>query len=316
MSRIDELLEKAQSVAISGHVRPDGDCIGSVMALYLYIRKNRPDIKAHVYLEKPSLVFSCIQGVQEIDSKMESEEIYDVYFVLDTAADRIGAAIPIYERAKCKVNIDHHISNPGCGDINILVHQGSSTSEIIYQNIDHEKMDTEIAKAIYMGIAHDTGVFKYSNTTPDTLRAVAHLMEFGFDFSKLIDETFYEKNYHQTQILGRALLESIRFMEGRCIFTAVTKKMMDFYGVGTTDLDGIVNQLRIITGVECAIFLYQTAEMEYKVSLRSNSYVNVSEIATYFGGGGHVRAAGCTMKGTVHDVINNLSSRLILQMEQ
>ena len=124
MSRIDELLEKAQSVAISGHVRPDGDCIGSVMALYLYIRKNRPDIKAHVYLEKPSLVFSCIQGVQEIDSKMESEEIYDVYFVLDTAADRIGAAIPIYERAKCKVNIDHHISNPWCTNILISPQPG------------------------------------------------------------------------------------------------------------------------------------------------------------------------------------------------
>lgn len=316
MSRIDELLENAKTVAISGHVRPDGDCIGSVMALYLYIKKNRPEIKVQVYLEKPADIFHCIQGVEEIDSKMESDEIYDVFFVLDTAADRIGAALPLYEKAKLKVNLDHHISNPGSGDINILVHQGSSTSEIVYQNIDHQKMDEEIAKAIYMGIAHDTGVFKYSNTTPDTLRAVAHLMEFGFDFSKLIDETFYEKTYHQNQIMGRAMLESIRFMDGKCIFTTVTKKMMDFYGVGTGDLDGIVNQLRIITGVECAIFLYQVGEMEYKVSLRSNSYVNVSEIATYFGGGGHIRAAGCTMKGTVHDVINNLSSRIILQMEQ
>ena len=112
------------------------------------------------------------------------------------------------------------------------------------------------------------------------------------------------------------MLESIRFMDGKCVVSTVTKKMMDFYGVGPGDLDGIINQLRIIKDVECAIFLYQVGEMEYKVSLRSNRYVNVSEIASYFGGGGHIRAAGCTMKGTPHDVINNLSSRIILQIEK
>ena len=316
MYKIDELLQKAKTVAISGHVRPDGDCVGSVMALYLYIKKNMPEIQAKVFLEKPSDVFYCIPGVEDIDTVMESQEVYDIFFVLDTAADRIGNACPIYERAKLKVNIDHHISNPGTGDINILVPQGSSTSEVVYRNIDPTKLDSSIAMAIYMGIAHDTGVFKYSNTTPDTLRAVAHLMEYGFDFSKLIDETFYEKTYHQNQIMGRAMLESIRFMEGKCVVSTVTKKMMDFYHVTAGDLDGIINQLRIIKGVECAIFLYQVGEMEYKVSLRSNSYVNVSVVASYFGGGGHIRAAGCTMKGTPHDVINNLSARISLQMEK
>ena len=316
MYKIDELLTDVKTVAISGHIRPDGDCVGSVMALYLYIKKNMPELEVKVFLEKPSEVFSCIQGVDEIDSQMESNQIFDIFFVLDTAADRIGAAYSIYENAKLKVNIDHHISNPGSGEINILVPQGSSTSEVVYQNIDPKKLDQEIAKAIYMGIAHDTGVFKYSNTTPETLRTVACLMEYGFDFSQLIDQTFYEKTYHQNQIMGRAMLESIRFMDGKCVVSTVTKKMMDFYGVGPGDLDGIINQLRIIKDVECAIFLYQVGEMEYKVSLRSNRYVNVSEIASYFGGGGHIRAAGCTMKGTPHDVINNLSSRIILQIKK
>lgn len=316
MYKIDELLMNVKTVAISGHIRPDGDCVGSVMALYLYIKKNMPQIHVKVFLEKPSPVFSCIQGIHEIDSQMKSDQSFDIFFVLDTAADRIGDAYSIYEKAKRKINIDHHISNRGSGEINILVPQGSSTSEVIYQNIDPKKIDLEIAKAIYMGIAHDTGVFKYSNTTPDTLRVIAHLMEYGFDFSRLIDETFYEKTYHQNQIMGRAMLESLRFMNGKCIVSTVTKRMMDFYGVGPGDLDGIINQLRIIKGVECAIFLYQVGEMEYKVSLRSNRYVNVSEIATYFGGGGHIRAAGCTMKGTPHDVINNLSSRITLQMEK
>lgn len=314
MSKIDALLKDARSVAISGHIRPDGDCIGSVMGLYLYIKKNMPEKEVAVFLEKPADCFLCIKGVDEIDSLMESDKIYDIFFVLDTASDRIGAALPIYERAKRKVNIDHHVSNTGSGEVNILVPHGSSTSEVVYDNIDVTKLDKEIAKALYMGIAHDTGIFRYSNTTPDTVRKVASLMEYGFDFPKLIDETFYEKSYRQSQITGRALLESIRFMEGKCIVSSISKKMLDFYGVTNKDLDGIINQLRVIKGVECAIFMYQTGEMEYKVSLRSNSYVDVSTIATYFGGGGHIRAAGCTMKGTVHDVINNLSARIALQM--
>lgn len=115
-------------------------------------------------------------------------------------------------------------------------------------------MDAEIAKALYLGIVHDTGVFQYSNTTPNTLRIAAKLLAYGFDFSKLIDETFFEKTYVQNQVLGRALLESVRFMDGRCIFSSIDLKTMEFYKVVPKDLDGIVSQLRITKGVECAIF--------------------------------------------------------------
>mgnify|MGYP000831707115 FL=1 len=107
-------------------------------------------------------------------------------------------------------------------------------------------MDAEIAKALYLGIVHDTGVFQYSNTTPDTLRIAAKLLAYGFDFSKLIDETFCEKTYVQNQVLGRALLESVRFMDGRCIFSSIDLKTMEFYKVVPKDLDGIVSQLRTV----------------------------------------------------------------------
>ena len=123
----------------------------------------------------------------------------------------------------------------------------------------------------------------------------AKLISYGFDFSRLIEETFYEKTYLQTQILGRALLESILFMDGKCVVSVIDRKTMDFYGASPQDLEGIVSQLRSIKGVECAIFMYETGVLEYKVSMRSGGLVNVSQIASYFGGGGHVRAAGCTM---------------------
>ena len=120
----------------------------------------------------------------------------------------------------------------------------------------------------------------------------------------------------QNQILGRALLESVTFREGKCIFSVVRRKDMEFYGVESSDLDGIVDQMRVTEGVEVAIFLHETENHVYKVSMRSNNYVDVSKVAAYFGGGGHVRAAGCTMSGSVHDVINNLSGHIDRQMKE
>ena len=314
MSRLEELLEGAKDVALSGHIRPDGDCVGSVMSIYQYIRKNMPNVEVKVFLETPSSVFDCISGVEEIDSHMETLQEYDVFIALDCTNDRLGKAEAIYQRAKKKINIDHHVSNSGCGDINIVVPDASSTCEVVYELLDSEKLDIEIAKTLYIGMIHDTGVFKYSNTSPKTLNIAAKLISYGFDFPKIIDETFYEKTYIQTLVCAKAVSESVRFMEEKCIFSVVDKDMMEFYVVGPKDLDGVINQLRIVKGVECAIFMYQTGTMEYKVSMRSNGLVNVSEIASFFGGGGHVRAAGCTMKGTVHDVINNLSAQIALQM--
>ena len=131
---------------------------------------------------------------------------------------------------------------------------------------------------------------------------------------KLIEESFYQKTYLQTQIMGRALMESIRFMDGRCIVSMVDRKTMEFYNAVPGDLDGIVNQLRNIKGVDCAIFMYETNVLEYKVSMRSNENVDVAKVAAFFGGGGHVRAAGCTMKGTFHDCVNNLSLHIDKQL--
>ena len=314
MKIIDEI-KGAKTIGISGHVRPDGDCIGSVMGLFLYLTKVLPDARIDVYLEKPADIFSCIQDIDKIRPDFNADIRYDVFFAMDCNAERLGPAETIFEKAGKKINIDHHISNPGCGDVNILNPESSSTCELLYELLEEEQIDEEIAKALYIGIIHDTGVFKYSNTSPKTLCLAAKLIAFGFDFPKLIDETFYEKTYMQSQIMGRAILESVRFLGGKCIVSIVSKKMMNFYQATPKDLDGIINQLRIVKGVECAIFMYETNDMEYKVSLRSNGEVDVAAIAVLFGGGGHMRAAGCTMKGTYHDAINNLSVHIEEQLK-
>ena len=317
MEKINLLEEcrDAKSIVISGHVRPDGDCIGSCMAMYLYLKKALVDTEITVCLEKPADIFNCIKDIEKIDSSF-SAKTPDVFIALDCESTRLGEAEALFEKAKKRINIDHHVSNKlGCGDVNYVVQGISSTAELVYELIDKSYMDEELAKAIYIGIIHDTGIFKYSNTSPKTMRIAADLLEYEFDFPAIIDETFYEKTYVQNQLLGRALLESIMFMDGKCIVSAINQKILSFYNAKPEDLDGIINQLRIIKGVECAIFMYETGNQEYKVSLRSCNYIDVSKVASYFGGGGHVRAAGCNMSGTFHDVVNNISKQIERQMK-
>ncbi len=307
MLNLLEECKEAGRIGISGHIRPDGDCVGACLGLWQYLKKCLPQTHVRVFLEKPADIFNEIKGFDEIDSEFPEEEPFDVFFVMDCGADRLGEAEKNFKAAVKTINIDHHISNPGCGTICYIKPQVGSSSELVYDLMEEGMMDRDIAMAIYIGIIHDTGVFQYSNTSPATMEKGAKLIRYGFDFPRMIRETFYQKTYLQAQVMGRALMESIRFLDGQCIVSVLDKKAMDFYNVESQDLDGIVNQLRNIKGVECAVFMYQTATLEYRVSLRSGERVNVAAIASFFGGGGHARAAGCTMKGTFHDCINNLS---------
>lgn len=308
--------EGAARIGISGHVRPDGDCVGAVLGLQMYLKKCLPETEIKVFLEQPAEIFRELKGFGEIVSDFPEEEAFDVFFVLDTVPERIGEAVKYFEAAKKTINIDHHISNVGKGDVNYIRPQIGSTCELIYDLVEPDRLDKEMAMAIYTGMIHDTGIFQYSNTSPETLKKGANLISYGFDFPKLILETFYQRTYVQSQIMGRALMESIRFMDNRCIVSSVDRKTMEFYEATPKDLDGIVNQLRNIKGIECAIFMYQIDTLEYKVSMRSSERVDVSVVAAYFGGGGHARAAGCIMRGTFYDCVNNLSLHIAEQLEK
>lgn len=313
----EELLEGRTSVAIGGHERPDGDCVGACMGMYLYLRENYGDMEVDVYLQEIPEVFKVLGGTEHIQHAIPADKQYDLFVCLDCGdEERLGFSAPLFRSAKATLCIDHHISNVGFAQENHIVPDASSTSELVYHLMDREKIGRSVAEALYVGIVHDTGVFQYSCTSPDTLRAAADLLSRGIDAPALIEHTFYEKTYAQNQILGRALLESVVFMDGSCIFSSISKAVMQFYGVTVKELEGIVSQLRVTRGVEVAVFMYEVESNVYKVSLRSKEKVDVSRIAALFGGGGHMRAAGFTMPGTVHDVINNLSEQIALQLAE
>ena len=288
--QLQKELEGVTTVAIAGHIRPDGDSVGACIGLWTYINDNFPQVEADMWLEKPDDKFSMLKGFSELRVPDGEEREYDL----------------------C---IDHHVSNKGYALTNIIDGDASSACEVICRLLDMEKVSRDAASALYMGIAHDTGVFQYSCTSPDTMRLAAALMEKQIPYTDILEETFYKKTYRQNQVLGKALLESMRLLDGKCIVSVMRQKDMDFFGVTTTDLDGIVSQMKQTEGIEVAIFLYETDYMEYKVSLRSEKIVDVSKVASYFGGGGHVRAAGVTMKGTFHDIVNNLTLHIERQLE-
>ena len=313
---LDEILKGKKNVALGGHVRPDGDCVGSCMGLYHYLREQYPDITADVYLEEVPEAYSIIKGTDEVKTQIDDSAVYDLFICLDCGdVQRLGFSGPLFENAKETLCIDHHISNDAFADYNYIVPDASSTSELVYNMADRDKISLASAEALYMGIVHDTGVFQYSCTSPETMEAAAELMRKGINGSEIIDKTYYEKSYIQNQILGRALLESMLIMDKKCIVSVIRQKSMKFFQAQPSDLEGIVSQLRQTKGVEVAIFLHEISPQQFKVSLRSKGKVDVSEIAQYYGGGGHVRAAGVTMEGSSHDVINNITARIALQLK-
>lgn len=313
--------EGASQIGITGHVNPDGDCVGSVMALWQFLRKVYPNANIDVILEQPPAIFDFIEGVSEILTDDLRDTVYDVIIVADTVPERCGDAVKYIETAKKVINIDHHISNQGGCDVDYIVPGASSAAEVVYELIaqkeEYKKLiDREMAQTLYIGIIHDSGVMQYSNTSPRTLRIVAELIEFGFDFPKLIDETFYEKTSVQSKLLGRALMDAYTLMDGRVMVSMTDLKTMEAYGADKKDLSGIVNQLRIVKGVDVAVHIYEVGAGCYKISMRScTDAIDVSKISAHFGGGGHVRAAGCNIEGTYEEIIKGLTEQLALQME-
>lgn len=317
MSKLTEMVQDAATIVILGHVRPDGDCVGSCLAVCNYLREQYPEKTVQVYLEKPPVKFGYLKYFEDIGQDAASGRTYDLCICLDSGdRERLGEYVVYLDTAKTSICLDHHITNAGYAQENFVMAGVSSTCEVLCGFLDLDKISRETAECIYTGIIHDTNVFKNSNTTRTTMEMAGIMMDKGIDFARIIDDSFYRKTYVQNQIMGRALLESVTFQNGKCIFGVVRRKDMDFYGVDGSDLDGIVDQLRVTDGVEVAIFLYETENHVYKVSMRSNNIVDVSKVASFFGGGGHIRAAGCTMSGSVHDVINNLSGHIEKQLKE
>lgn len=307
IEKIDALLAGVSTVAIAGHIKPDGDCTGSTLALYNYIKNIYPEIQVTLYLDPIPNLFKFLQRSEEIVSDYSEDAQYDLFFALDCGdTGRLGGASRYFDAAKKTVCIDHHISNQSFADLNHIRPEASSTSELVFELLDETKITKEIAECLYVGIIHDTGVFQYSCTSSKTMNIAGKLMDKGINYPDIVDKTFFEKTFEQNQILGTALLKAKRYFDDRCIACIITAQDMKDCHALPKHLEGIVAQLRSTKGVDVAVLIYENADGTYKVSMRTNGAVDVAAICVKHGGGGHVRAAGVTMTGEPEAILRTL----------
>lgn len=304
--------ESANRIAITGHVHPDGDCIGSCLGMYNFITKKFPEKEVDIYLEGIQSCFNFMPNSDKIKhpSKAKKAKSYDVFIVLDCGDEgRIGVLIDTFKKAKHTICIDHHLSNNSFAKTNYVVADASSTCELVGNVI--EFIDKDIAECLYTGLVHDTGVFQYSATSGDTMRFAARLMETGIDFPWIITHTFYEKTFAQNRIMGVALLNARLMDEGRIVLSTLMDKELKENGVTTADLEGIVEQLRVTKEAEISVFIYEREDGIFKASTRTKSDTDLSKVAVSFGGGGHAKAAGFNFKGTLDEYIPKIIDKII-----
>ncbi|MDD6327580.1 MAG: bifunctional oligoribonuclease/PAP phosphatase NrnA [Lachnospiraceae bacterium] len=307
-------IEQADSIAIIGHIRPDGDCVGSCLGLYNYIMDVYPDKKAVVFLQQIADKFVFLRGSESI-CNVPQKTVFDLAVSLDCGdTDRHGEFAMIFSSARDTICLDHHRSNQGFGNLFYCDEKASSTCEVLYRFLDEDKIMTECAECLYLGIVHDTGVFKYPSTKEETMQIAGTLITKGARSQFIIDHTFYMVRFDQNRLTGRALLDARLYFEGQVIATCVTEELFREYGCTKADTDGIIDKIRVTEGVEVAIFVYQLTEDTYKYSLRSVSYVDVSKIAVAFGGGGHIRAAGFEAKGPYEEHFTKILDMIYEQL--
>lgn len=308
LTGIAALLNNTTNIAVLPHVAADGDALGSSLALALALTGIGKKVK--VILEEPvPQVYSFLPGLNLSEVYDGKKEVFDAAVALDTGdTGRLGKRLEIFEEANATVNIDHHTTNTKFAVQNYLDTESAAVGEIIFDLLKLMGLnpDCDISTCIYAAIATDTGGFKYSNTTPKTHITAAELIRNGVNVAEVSQLVFDSTSYEKVRLLGTAI-EALELLEdGKVALIALTNDMIRRTGAKEEDCDGIVNIGRNIRGVKVAAMLRQWENGEVKANLRSSSEVDVAAIAAANGGGGHKKAAGYTVRGSLDEVKNKL----------
>ena len=314
----EEKIRNASSICIIGHVSPDGDCAGSVLGAYNYIKNMRgDDMDVVPYLEELNEKFSFLSGYDAVRSERDDRR-YDLAVVCDCAdPDRMGRFLKLFREAKDSAVIDHHITNQGFGAHSIVEGTASSASEVLFGLMDEAYFDKAIAECIYTGIVHDTGVFRHSSTHKSTMEIAGKCIEKGIDFGSIIEESFFAMTFEQKKLLGYLLLNLRQEHGGKLVYSYISMEERKRLGAEKMDMDGMIDNIRTTSGAMAAVYMYGTADGRVKTSLRSNTDdIDVSIIAAKYGGGGHKRAAGCFMSLDMENNIREISEEFGIQLEK
>lgn len=308
VKEVFSLINNSTNICIAGHKAPDGDCIGSVMALYELLKPLNKNLT--VYIDG-IIPFNYKPFVDENVIKKEyNNKEFDVLVILDCSdSERLGKFKDVFLNAKKTVCIDHHKTNVGYADINIIIPSMSSTGELLYDVIKtwNQNITKQIATLLYIAILTDTGKFSYSNTSSDTHRKTAELIDIGVDVAQIDNIVFNSKPSNVVKAFIDCISGIELYYNNKFGITYITHNILEKNNVEMGDIDGIVEFIREIKEVEVSCVLKEYAENNTKVSLRSKNEIDVSLISLRFGGGGHSKAAGFE----VNDTLENTKKLLI-----
>lgn len=295
------LLKENQSFVLTAHISPDGDSLGSMLALYEFLVRQGKQVAVVLDDTIPDVfrMLPCWDVIRTVDEAGNLTP--DLLIILDASSiDRIGRVAEIVQATT--LNIDHHVSNQGFTDYRLLDSEAAATGELIYRLLDEARapITREMATNLYTAIATDCGFFRYANTRPSTMRIGADLLAYGVE-PNTIAEALEQVSLDTMRLTARVLQTMAFFAEGKIALITVTRDMLEH----DESTDELINYPRKVEGVEVAVMLKQKDEHLVKISMRSKQ-ADVSRIAVHFGGGGHIRAAGCSIEGTIDEAWQQL----------
>lgn len=303
MDNIVNCILKSNRIAITFHISPDGDSLGSSLALLQGLKKLSKD--AYILSsEGVPEVYSFLPGVEECNRKVETlQPDTDCVIVLDCGdVDRIAGQMDVNQKSYLLINIDHHVSNDLYGDLNYVDTKASAMGEIVYEmlNLMDIALDKEMSICLYTSIVADTGGFKYSNTTATTHKIAGELINRGIDFNSIHRAIFENKKFERVKLYGKVIDTMTLLCERRLCVMEMHKSMLEALGMEASDTSDVVALGTELQGVEVTLLLKEV-ENGVKASLRSKSVVDVRKVAELFGGGGHIRASGVAMNTSLAD---------------
>ncbi|MCU0316408.1 MAG: bifunctional oligoribonuclease/PAP phosphatase NrnA [Fimbriimonadaceae bacterium] len=311
-----EILKGKQKVAIGTHLNPDGDALGSALAVHQFLRQMgiQSEVLCH-HEPPPNLRF--LPGAEDVHTHPHSQD-YDAAVVVDLdALDRLGSLRPLFESIQPLVLIDHHIPVESPGDLRIISTKSPATAAILcdlFFDSDFE-ITPLIADLLLTGILTDTGCFRYPNTTAHSLKLVASLLEAGASLPRVNEEVYMSRSLASVQIQGHAMSHLKLASEGGIAWVTLTNDVFNSVQATDEDTEGLVNELLAVSTVRIAGLLRESKPGKIRVSLRSRGDFDVAQVASLFGGGGHKNAAGCAFDIDMQSAEEQLVEALIRCLE-
>jgi phosphoesterase RecJ-like protein len=308
-SNVEEIIKNSKKILIISHVNPDGDALGSTCALYkaIYNRfKKKADMCALTYL---SPVYKFLPYLDQAKQSYNTSLVYDLVITVDVAdINRICDMKVLFDKAKTTINIDHHKTNNGFGDYNYIVPEASSTGEVLYNMFKNSgwEIDKEIAECLYTAILTDTGGFRFDNTTEEVLSIASHLVKSGAEPSKIFTYCYEQKSKNYVMFQNHCIAKAVFLNDDKIAYTTVYRRDFEDYKAKDDYTEGLAEQLRAIDTTDLAFVVKEVEPNKLcKISMRSKKY-DVAHICSIFGGGGHSRAAGCSIKSNVENAVKKI----------